>query len=700
MEIKGKSTRSRIPIATLVSLCFVIGVFTLAFLCPQRSFAEEEPSIDARVMENNVDKVWATENSPATGRVTEYGGSMVGRFYPRVEISYSGLPGDTEYTCELTLRHEDSGQSYTGSYLSGTFTTDSSGTGSAVLDMTFQLFPWQDLTGIWKTDLKIYPASDPDDTIEVTAPDGDMSMTFDLRGVTSMSIDADGMIDSGQERCMTDELLAEEKNLRGTITFRGLRPNGTYRGTGQLRSLPFEGMMTIQDVGVPVDISGTADSEGNMTLTIPYDLSGVTLDHSRMYFNSFDIRNKDDSSDRYFYGLASFLWEVWDTIDETLPGEAVMYVVDDERPDEGKTEARVAITNYLIDDKTLLQGSVLKIVRGKDPEGTDVVDRWTHDGTIHEVMLELGDYVLVQESVPGNYKKADPVKFSVNSDDAKSRNYLFEGYAVEERSSDGSRLQYLSVRRDRSDDKGEVVFCINAGKYFGGRVDRRERDILYYYEYDITAPELAEIIQTPRLETDALRTKLKQIAYAGYPNDKAGLKSKFDLTEGQFEAVTQMAVHYYTDSLPFSYLVYYVWPYFHEGTGEEIDLRDTKIYRAFEELINTQIKTPDGMTLKIYRPTNNIYQTVLSTKFREEEPVKVITVYNEPYKSNDEVKPADNTKEKKAEEGSKKREEGNGTGDTGDDNGIMPIIIFLFIAASITVTIIITYRRRTKRTYL
>lgn len=65
------------------------------------------------------------------------------------------------------------------------------------------------------------------------------------------------------------------------------------------------------------------------------------------------------------------------------------------------------------DKKVLLEGATLKLIKGEDSNGTEIVKEWTSTKVSEVLKLESGIYTLVEVSAPSGYKLSSPITFKV-----------------------------------------------------------------------------------------------------------------------------------------------------------------------------------------------------------------------------------------------------------------------------------------------
>ncbi len=63
-----------------------------------------------------------------------------------------------------------------------------------------------------------------------------------------------------------------------------------------------------------------------------------------------------------------------------------------------------------------LPGATLKVVKGENPDGTDVVEAWTSTEKQHVITLVAGIYTMVETQAPQGYEVAESITFTVTED--------------------------------------------------------------------------------------------------------------------------------------------------------------------------------------------------------------------------------------------------------------------------------------------
>ncbi|MDV2431626.1 VaFE repeat-containing surface-anchored protein [Corynebacterium tuberculostearicum] len=103
---------------------------------------------------------------------------------------------------------------------------------------------------------------------------------------------------------------------------------------------------------------------------------------------------------------------------------------------------------------------------------------------------------------------------------------------------------------DPNVDNPIVAYCFNADQSFPvsresavnkGAQFRKERAVGQLFTDNARKPRLQD--------NEALKSAVLRILYNGEPNDAAGIRSQFDLSNDEFAHVTQAALWYYTDSM-------------------------------------------------------------------------------------------------------------------------------------------------------
>ncbi|TCD53710.1 thioester-forming surface-anchored protein [Alloscardovia theropitheci] len=250
------------------------------------------------------------------------------------------------------------------------------------------------------------------------------------------------------------------------------------------------------------------------------------------------------------------------------------------------------------DNGAALAGARMQITH-KNAAGKVVVDdEWTTDGSVHTVDLAAGDYTLTEVSAPEGYTKAEDQTFTVTVPASRARNnYTFN-------------LINSSLRESTltSNDGTTVVssfYCFNSTK-------PNPVTGVQYTEFEGSASVFNQLATQPRGTANELYQNVLRILYNGYPNDNAGIKAAYNLTDEQFHYVTQQAVWYYTDSTALL------------EPGSTIS--QPALMPAVLALINSTANLPENMTLDIFESANDQYQHMLTTTFRTVTPPIELTM--------------------------------------------------------------------------
>lgn len=185
-------------------------------------------------------------------------------------------------------------------------------------------------------------------------------------------------------------------------------------------------------------------------------------------------------------------------------------------------------------DGTALKGAQLRISH-KDANGADVIDaEWTSDGTVHTADLPAGDYTLTETTAPEGYDKAADQTFTVKApENPAPTDYSF--------TTQSSLTSGALVSKDASKTVSPV-YCFNLRK-------SSPTSGLDYTRVEGSATAFSQLAQRARPGTDLYQDVLR-VLYNGYPNNKAGIQQKYNLSDLEFAEATQYAIWYYTDSRP------------------------------------------------------------------------------------------------------------------------------------------------------
>lgn len=168
---------------------------------------------------------------------------------------------------------------------------------------------------------------------------------------------------------------------------------------------------------------------------------------------------------------------------------------------------------------------------------------------------------------------------------------------------------YIAVKG--VDGTTEVAYCYNFEKTFPGTRGEDFSKIA-----NASSQVFQDLVGNSRLSGDALKTKILQICYEGYPKNSKSLKSKYSLSDDEFCLITQAAIWYYTDSKD----VMGRGQYFDQSNKFQSMVRKQNVQNAYNELRNTNVTLPSNYELDLYYPTNtgSRVQNLLSTKFKQD----------------------------------------------------------------------------------
>lgn len=595
---------------------------------------DEQPALSLTV--GGSDGVWATSTTPARSvtRAYIYGGWQQATYYMKLE--YTGLKPNTQYNIKRFFKGPISSFTSTG----GSFTTNDTGNGtwtSGSSDNTIFLYFWSsDYTGTWNISVELTNAGDSSEKYTAEAPSGDKSASIDIRGIASMELDGESLKSSGGSIYLlknenTDP--DEEKSITAKATLKGLEPNKEYTITSSISEVTGGEYSYPKNIGSQNTQTMSSDADGTVSFAVPHTLKMEELSIGLYYTHRFSVRQTDaDKTDNTVYSFYPS-----QLVSDIVPDKSKLYIFKDDVPEDEPSLVEVEIVNKIEGTDTILKGSKLSLIKGSSIDEGEIIASWTQGDSPEKFGLEPGEYILVQESVPGEYELAQPMSITLTEEDVQLNGYLFESGYRYDTDENGSVSMPMIIRRNESKEPGDVVFCVNMTLPFGQRIDPDYNTLLYYKEYNLTDAVLNDVITNPRLPADQLKLKLLQIVYAGYPDDKSGLKKKYDLSASQLQNVTQCAIHYYTDSAEYQ-------------IGEMERIRTEKEYNAFHELIHTDIKVPDGMSVKIYvaydskestddpeyTPARERFQSLVSTHFDKESKTVSLELLNKKTEEPDE----------------------------------------------------------------
>lgn len=168
----------------------------------------------------------------------------------------------------------------------------------------------------------------------------------------------------------------------------------------------------------------------------------------------------------------------------------------------------------------------------------------------------------------------------------------------------------LYVARKKVQGTTEVAYCYNLEKTLPGSAGEDVSKIA-----NASASDFNDLVGAARLRGEALKTKILQICYEGYPKNSKSLQNRYGLSNDEFCLITQAAIWYYTDSKD----VISPGGYFYTRDYYRPIVTKSNVKNAFQELINTNVQLPSNYELDLYYPTNSAsrVQNLLSTKFKE-----------------------------------------------------------------------------------
>lgn len=539
-------------------------------------------------------------------------------------ITYSGLTPGKTYRYKCITRSLEDGMSWTTTSSAYTVTPDETGSGTLTIGADIDPVNTFGLTAL---EFEFY---DPDDeSVKYKfAPDDNSNKVY-LYGVEDVLVsrtDGKGNVGYGylyEQEKEQAQLLQNDTKVRVrtpnagftmTATVVRINDNGSY--------LPAVTVLN-DEAGNPVTTTAKATSDENGVLKFSHELPPLpTAKAGEKYTLRLRVVNDENAGEVYNYSFRS-MYLVNRYYGPFLKG--IFFCYDKlEEPEEEPTYVKVNVSNYISGTEKPLKGAKLKLVKGSDPAGEDVVSEWEETGEPHELLLEPGDYTLVQTSAPDGYRLAKPKQISLVDKDSDRRGNNFIAYTESIQANDqGQEIDIFHLLRDEGAPDYDTAYCINRGLTGPTReapIDFTTGARLIYKEYDIGDPEFYQRLGTPRLPEAEIGDAIKRVVYSGYPNDKSGIKGKYGLTEAQYADVTQDAVHYYTDSTEFGADTYY--SLFGKETGD-------KMYQALMALINATAEPPKDMTLKFYLPNSGSYQALVSTEFREDNIVIKTAIYND-----------------------------------------------------------------------
>lgn len=254
--------------------------------------------------------------------------------------------------------------------------------------------------------------------------------------------------------------------------------------------------------------------------------------------------------------------------------------LENEETDENKaTEQELAEQdNKATEQDETEQGAV-------EDESTETIEDTTEKEIVEEDRLLLDDKALTQAGQPG-----------------------YIGWKTASTSGFTDKL-YIAIKGVNGTT--EVAYCYNLEKIFPGTRGEDFSKIA-----NASAVDFNSLVGKSRLSGEALKTKILQICYEGYPKNSKSLQNRYGLSNDEFCLITQAAIWYYTDSVN----VVQRGGYYDQSTKFQKIVRQQKVQDAFNQLINTNVQLPSNYELDLYYPPNSSsrVQNLLSTKFKQD----------------------------------------------------------------------------------
>ena len=218
-----------------------------------------------------------------------------------------------------------------------------------------------------------------------------------------------------------------------------------------------------------------------------------------------------------------------------------------------------------------------------EDESTETIEDTTEKEIVEEDRLLLDDKALTQAGQPG-----------------------YIGWKTASTSGFTDKL-YIAIKGVKGTT--EVAYCYNLEKTFPGTRGEDFSKIA-----NASAVDFNSLVGKSRLSGEALKTKILQICYEGYPKNSKSLQNRYGLSDDEFCLITQAAIWYYTDSEN----VVQRGGYYDLSTKFQRIVRQKKVQDAFNQLITTNVQLPSNYELDLYYPTNRAsrVQNLLSTKFK------------------------------------------------------------------------------------
>ena len=220
-----------------------------------------------------------------------------------------------------------------------------------------------------------------------------------------------------------------------------------------------------------------------------------------------------------------------------------------------------------------------------EDESTETIEDTTEKEIVEEDRLLLDDKALTQAGQPG-----------------------YIGWKTASTSGFTDKL-YIAIKGVKGTT--EVAYCYNLEKTFPGTRGEDFSKIA-----NASAVDFNSLVGKSRLSGEALKTKILQICYEGYPKNSKSLQNRYGLSDDEFCLITQAAIWYYTDSEN----VVQRGGYYDLSTKFQRIVRQKKVQDAFNQLITTNVQLPSNYELDLYYPTNRAsrVQNLLSTKFKQD----------------------------------------------------------------------------------
>lgn len=163
-----------------------------------------------------------------------------------------------------------------------------------------------------------------------------------------------------------------------------------------------------------------------------------------------------------------------------------------------------------------------------------------------------------------------------------------------------------------------IGYCINISKQF----PKLNENVEYNgFKFDIEEAPTREIefvggkLEKPRHDKQKAVQQIRNALYRGFPLDGDGIQAKYDLTNDEFWHLTQMAIHFWSDSAYDGHLSPFTSAY-----TDYWNARPNKenLTKAYNDLISETGKTaPNDMMLLLFEPKQNNYQNMISADYQE-----------------------------------------------------------------------------------